>query len=415
MNDQTNHGDTAAPPGGVTASRTFSSTEPGMSATSKRREGFALAIAMIAIVVIGALIAGAFFTSTQEYRIGRNSLVDQRAYAAAEAGVTQPIQGLLRQLNVTMSNGSTLPPDTLALGSGAYAVRRITRLNNYTFWVVSDGYAGGTTGSIASHHRVNAVYRLAYPTFNILGALTVRGRVEVEGSSKVDGTDEIPGSWSTAGVCPAASGSMPGVAAPDTTLVCNGKCPEGNSEQQRIFGSPAQSENPAAADTLTYYKYGDQNWNTLVASADITLPGGNYKTLPTLSGTNCFFADKTNWGDPQRTTACADYFPIIYVDGNLQVQANSKGQGVLLVNGSFEMSGGFEFNGILIVRNDIKSTGTGNKVSGSAFAGNTYTTDNTSITGNSEIQFSSCAVERAARGSATIVRAKERGFAEVVK
>jgi Tfp pilus assembly protein PilX len=62
-----------------------------MSFTSKRREGFALAVAMVAIVVIGALIAGAFFTSTQEYRIGRNSLIDQRAFAAAEAGVTQPI------------------------------------------------------------------------------------------------------------------------------------------------------------------------------------------------------------------------------------------------------------------------------------------------------------------------------------
>ena len=122
-----------------------------------------------------------------------------------------------------------------------------------------------------------------------------------------------------------------------------------------------------------------------------------------------------NWGDPGRTTACADYFPIIFIDGNLKIQANSQGQGVLLVNGSMEMAGGFEFNGIVIVRNDIKSTGNGNKISGSAFAGNTYTTDNSSISGNSEIQFSRCAIERAAKGSATIVRTKQRGFAEVVQ
>src|SRR5215208_78478 len=113
--------------------------EPSMSSSSKRREGFALAVAMVAIVVIGALIAGAFFTSTQEYRIGRNSLVDQRAYTAAEAGVTQPIQGWLRSLNISMEPGVTLlKPDTLRIEGGGYAVRRVTRLDKYTFWVTSD-------------------------------------------------------------------------------------------------------------------------------------------------------------------------------------------------------------------------------------------------------------------------------------
>jgi hypothetical protein len=374
-----------------------------------------MAVAMVAIVVIGALIAGAFFTSTQEYRIGRNSLMDQRAYAAAEAGVTQPIQGWLKQLNLSMNNGSTSARDTLQINGGGYAVRRITRLDDYTFWVMSDGYAGGTSGSIASHHQLNAIYRLAYPNFNILGALTVRGKVEVQGSSKVDGTDEIPPQWTTAGICPAASGAIAGVTAPDTSVVCSGNCPEGKNEQQRIFGSPPESQNPAAADTMTYYKYGDQNWKTLTQNADIKLSSGNYKTLPTETGGKCDYGDTMNWGDPGRTTSCADYFPIIYIDGDLKIQANSRGQGVLLVNGSMEMAGGFEFNGILIVRNDIKSTGNGNKISGSAFAGNTYTTDNTSITGNSEIQYSKCAIDRASKGSSTVVRTKQRGFAEVVQ
>ena len=390
-------------------------SQPRPSPIAKRREGFAMAVAMVAIVVIGALIAGAFFTSTQEYRIGRNSLVDQRAYSAAEAGVTQPIQGWIKQLNLSLANGATLPPDTMKIAGGGYAVRRITRLDDYTFWVMSDGYAGGTTASIASHHRLNAIYRLAYPAFNIRGALTVRGKVEVQGSSKVDGTDQIPDQWTTSGICPAASGGLPGVAAPDTTLVCNGTCPENKSEQQRIFGIPPQSEDPAAADTNTYYQYGDQNWQILTANADIKLPGGNYKTLPSEVSGRCNFSDMSNWGDPSRTTSCRDYFPIIYVNGDLSVQANSRGQGVLLVNGSFSMAGGFEFNGILIVRNDIKSTGTGNKISGSAFAGNTYTTDNSSITGNSEIQYSKCAIERAAKGSSTVVRTKQRGFAEIVQ
>jgi len=79
------------------------------------------------------------------------------------------------------------------------------------------------------------------------------------------------------------------------------------------------------------------------------------------------------------------------------------------------MAGNFTFNGIMVVKNDIKSTGNGNKISGSAFAGNTYTTDNSSISGDSEIHYSKCAIERAAKGSATIVRTKQRGFAEIVQ
>ena len=385
-----------------------------MPSTSKRREGFALAVAMVAIVVIGALIAGAFFTSTQEYRIGRNSLMDQRAFAAAETGVNEPIQGWLRTRNITMNIGTSFV-DTLNIAGGSYAIRRFTKTDTSTYWVIADGYAGGRTGPLASHHRINAIYRIATPSFNILGALTVRGQVEVQGSSKVDGMDQIPDQWTTSGICPAASGGKAGVSAPDTSLVCNGPCPENKSEKQRIYGDPPQSQNPAAADTNTYYKYGDQNWKTLTTNADITLSGGNYKTLPNASGSTCNTSDPYNWGDPARTTACADYFPIIFIDGDLKLQANSRGQGVLLVNGDMEMAGGFEFNGILIVRDDIKSTGNGNKISGSAFAGNTYTTDNTNVSGNSEIQFSSCAIERAARGSAVITRGKHRGFAEIVQ
>ena len=388
-----------------------------MSFTSKRREGFALAVAMVAIVVIGALIAGAFFASTQEYRIGRNALMDQRAFAAAEAGVTQPIQGWIKQLNLGTTPGWTGNPDTLKITGGSYAVRRVTRLDEYTFWVTSDGYAG-PAGSLASHHKLNAVYRLAYPSFNILGALTVRGQVQVQGSSRVDGKDEIPAGWSTSGICPTPSGGVAGVAAPDTTIVCSGTCPEGKNPGNRIDGIPAaKSQNAAAGDPNTYIKFGDQTWDMLAANADITLPGGNYTTAPTASGGKCDYSNLSNWGDPTRTTvpACADYFPIIYIKGDLKVAANSVAQGVLLVDGNVEMAGGFQFNGIMVVKNDIKSTGNGNKITGSAFAGNTYTADNTSVNGNSEIQYSSCAVERAAKASATVVRAKQRGFAEIIQ
>ena len=419
MNSERPIGATSPSDASAPIARTFA-TESPMSPSSSRREGFALAIAMIAIVAIGALIAGAFFTSTQEFRVSRNQLWDQRAFNAAEVGVTQPIEGWLKTLNLEVATGETIKPDTFQIpnSGGAYAVRRVTKLDDYTFWIMSDGYSGGVTGSLASHHRVNAIYRLAYASFTVLGALTVRGQVTVGGSSRVDGTDIVPPTWTGAGICPAPGPGLSGVSAPDTTLVCNGSnCPEANNTEQRIFGYPAQSEDPRAADPNTYFKYGDQTWTMLTANADIRLPGGNYKTLPTLTpGGKCDFGNDKNWGDPERTVvpACANYFPIVYITGNLKIQSNSRAQGILLVDGDIEMQGGFEFRGIMIARDDIRSTGNGNKVMGTVMAGNTYVTDNSSVSGDAEISYSSCAVDRAARGAAAIVRARERGWSEIL-
>jgi len=48
--------------------------------------GIALAVAIFALVVIGALVAGAFYVGTQEQRVGRNTVLIQQALSAAEAG-----------------------------------------------------------------------------------------------------------------------------------------------------------------------------------------------------------------------------------------------------------------------------------------------------------------------------------------
>jgi hypothetical protein len=229
-----------------------------MSSISKRREGFALAVAMVAIVVIGALIAGAFFTSTQEYRIGPKLADGSACVCSRRSGRHAAHPGLDQAAQSVDGHRATLNnPDTFKITGGSYAVRRVTRLDDYTFWVVSDGYAG-PAGSLASHHQVNAMYRLAYPKFNILGALTVRGQVEVQGSSRVDGTDEIPAQWTTSGICPAPAGGVPGVAAPDTTIVCSGTCPEGKNPGNRIAGIRQPSLRLPGWVPNTYIKFGDQ-------------------------------------------------------------------------------------------------------------------------------------------------------------
>ena len=49
--------------------------------------GMALAVAIFALIVIGALVAGAFFAGHLEQRTGRNTLYAAQAADAAEIGV----------------------------------------------------------------------------------------------------------------------------------------------------------------------------------------------------------------------------------------------------------------------------------------------------------------------------------------
>src|SRR5437868_11788834 len=58
-----------------------------MLARLRNRPAFALAIALAAIVIIGAIITGMFFASTQEYRMSRNSALQARALTSAEYGL----------------------------------------------------------------------------------------------------------------------------------------------------------------------------------------------------------------------------------------------------------------------------------------------------------------------------------------
>src|SRR4051812_32443348 len=53
--------------------------------------GMALAVAIFALVVVGALVAGAFFAGTQEQRVGENQRRVQASFGVAEAGVQEQV------------------------------------------------------------------------------------------------------------------------------------------------------------------------------------------------------------------------------------------------------------------------------------------------------------------------------------
>src|SRR5687767_14645462 len=184
-----------------------------MSRMPARRRGFALPVAVFAIVIIGALVAGAFFASTQELRIGTNMLQQTRALGAAEFGLNQTQANWVGTWNTTMQRGQvrTLTPAT---SDGSVATVRVTRLNDQAFLIASEGVSG------QARRRTAKLLVLNLPQINFLAALTARGDTRIGGSSFIDGNDHNYPGWD----CPAAGPALPGIAASDTSQITTAGC-----------------------------------------------------------------------------------------------------------------------------------------------------------------------------------------------
>jgi hypothetical protein len=130
----------------------------------------------------------------------------------------------------------------------------------------------------------------------------------------------------------------------------------------------------------------------------------------------------TNWGEPHRSgdngyvAECINYFPIVYFSSSVKFNGNGRGQGILLVEGDLTLNGGFEWDGLIIARDNVANSGGTAKIYGSIMAGgarldNTITDNN--LAGNITINYSACALTRALRGSAQVTQAKDRAWAEL--
>jgi len=375
-----------------------------------RKRGFALTVALVAIVIIGALIVGVFFAATQEFRIGRNTVLQARALTAAEYG----LNGIVstgqwnKAWNTTTTVGKLDTTRAYSPGDGSVDTVRVTYLGNGEFAITSEGRVGTIVGAQA-RKRLGAMVALNIPNVNILGALTTRGSTKIGGSSFIDGVDDSVSGWN----CPSPAASKPGIAIADTTQITTSGC------NNCITGSPAISQTPLANNDSTYTQFGGVSFNDLAASAD---PSHSYPTggtfngmVPSYTGTSCNTGDPNNWGDPIRsvpaTAYCSSYYPIIYSNGNLNV-TGGVGQGMLLVNGDLSVAGGFQFFGIVIVTGHLKTTGTGGHFTGGVLAQNVDLEQNT-VLGNAVITYSSCSSTYAMKSVASPILSTGRSWVDL--
>lgn len=374
-------------------------------ATRPRRRGdrgFALAISVFAMVIIAALIVGIVFSAGQELKLGLNSRTSVRAFGAAEAGLNTTVANWQTSWNALAVGDSAAISGTLSSGGGSYA-GYVRRLNSQLFLLRSTG----TDPRNSAQRTLAGFARLQLIQINFHAALTVRGYTTVGGSSLLDGRDTPPTGWNA---CPTTGlDTLPGLSIPTTS--------GSNINLGNINGDPPVVTDPTINDS-TFFKYGDLDWNDLTAMATKVYPTGDVGPLsdiaPVGTATTCNTGIMDNWGDPHHATGfrgCWNYFPIIYVNGNLKI-TGGYGQGILLVSGDMEVAGGAEFFGPVIVRGSLKSTGTGGHFNGGVMAANVEMESNT-VLGNSLISYSSCALATALSASSPGRLIRERSWVEV--
>ena len=382
-----------------------------MKRVLRDERGMALAVAIFALVVAGALIAGAFFAGNQEQRVGQNSVRVQQSFGVGEAAINEVA---LNWNPVVYNAMKVYPLDSFVFatrgtlgGTGSYS-GVIRKLNSQLYLVDMTGRdrasAGGTISGGGARQRLGWLMRIRLLQIGIGGALTTKGSIRLAGNAYVDGRDHIPDGWTTANCDTVGDTTKAGIRAPDSAVVTTGGGPH-------VAGNP-----PILKDTSvhqsTFEQFGDVNYTQLAALATVQLPGGNYKTQPVLTGGACDKSDLTNWGDGMNPAApCGSYFPIVHIAGDATLNGD-QGQGILLVDGDLEIDGSYQYYGIVLARGRLKTAGGGSTdahIWGAVMAEN-VDLDLNSLSGDATLNYSKCAVTQALNMTGIVAPERSRGW-----
>jgi hypothetical protein len=352
-----------------------------------RREGFALVAALFGLVLIGAIVTGSFFAVSQEASGSRSNSAATEAFYLAEQGLAQAIGSW----NVAqVENAADGAPVETTVPGGSYTIT-VRHLGGRLYLVESTGIEAPKGRYAGARRSVAAVARTVVFT-PPPRAMQVGMDTEVKGSAEVNGMDIVPTDWEN---CGPSTGNHPGlVGAPGTELT--------RQKENNVRGEPPMVVDPTLSDE-DFEIFGDFDLDLLRAQATITF-GKNEEmpktALPIVDPNNsdrCLTGNayKTNWGAPKdKKNACHNYFPIIYHAGDGHINGG-QGQGILLVEGNLELNGDMEFFGIVIVKGKLTKTNGNATIIGTMIVKG-ESDIGTTINGNPVIQYSRCAVQRAA-------------------
>lgn len=133
-----------------------------MSRTLSDERGIALAIALFALVAMGALVSGHFFAGRLEQQSGRNTLFAVQAAEAADAGLVEALGAVSADTLLTLPiGGAALGLGTTTLSPGLKVERQVSRLTSTLFLIRAHGIRHDAAGNPLAARALGWLVRLA--------------------------------------------------------------------------------------------------------------------------------------------------------------------------------------------------------------------------------------------------------------
>jgi hypothetical protein len=165
----------------------------------------------------------------------------------------------------------------------------------------------------------------------------VRGDTDVKDNSVLSGYDEHPAGWDSAGVCSDSLYDKPGIVMQETDSL-------NVSSSGTVTGDPAIVEDPSIDDEQ-FSQFGDLTWEEVKAMAQIVIgePGHSegydtdeiyprYTVDPMTGELLCDTSHPWNWGSPDPNDPCFNHFPIVLVQGDVDLKYGVYAQGIFITD-----------------------------------------------------------------------------------
>jgi hypothetical protein len=378
----------------------------------KDEGGFALAMAIFALVLLAAVVAGGYFSASQEFHIGRGMRSLTTSTYAGEGGILEVIDDWDGDAAFALAPGDTLKIGPVTFEGGGSYVTNIIRVGSAADSIKRYFYIeaiGRPPLPSMGERRQAMVVRAGNPELCCDGGLRVSNTLSFAGGGlpRIYGDDTKVTAWGA--ICDAYSFSdTTGVVINDSTLINNTSLIDGAPPITEDY--PALPQNQIAFPGYT--------WDDLVALADHHYSSSDHSvngsSMSLDANGDCDRSDPYNFGAPHSPGhPCFDYFPIIHVGGGGNGRltlGNGVAQGIFLIENDFTLVGPIDFYGIALVRDDMTMQGP------STFHGYAWAADDAVLTGSTpRLYLSRCAAERAIRLS-NLARPKpvdQRSWAEL--
>lgn len=341
-----------------------------------RREGFALSLVLLVMVVLTGGVLTAYSLTTSEQWLVNDRQEQLHAFLLAEEGL-QSFYSSSQGVKPTDGNCTTHD-----LGGGAaevctYLLRAALSDDEPEIWVVRSRAWTNASGNPNLPPAARSVAQIAHwisADIKVEAGLKSLGGVKKNGNAgEINGNDAC-----------GAKDPLPALAIPENPKY-DDKFPNvlktdlldenGNKKRIHHIGHDAFD---AASDV-------DIDWHGIVNGTALK---------PDVK-----FRKGENWVDPKARTQKP--WPVVFYDGNLS--GSPKGQGILVVTGNLTINGNAEWKGIILIGGSLISNGN-NVLSGATIAGlnavfgeevDESMIEETTLNGTKVITYNSCDVEKA--------------------